>query len=73
MGRQPRWYRVTRDVSGDDPRNYSNRDVDEGEILFECVLATYGCVDTYKGVALTDSPAGGYPFFEFPRDAVEEV
>ena len=40
--------------------------------FYECNLNTYGCVDTVGGVALTERP-GEYPFFEFPRDAVEYV
>jgi hypothetical protein len=69
---QPRRVRVTRDVDIDEPHNYSHRDVWAGEIFYTCTLATYNCVDTYNGVALTEYP-NKYPFFEFPIDAVEYI
>jgi hypothetical protein len=63
--------RVVRDVDIDEPGNYSHRDVWAGEIFYTCVQATYGCIGA--GLALTERSDGGYPFFEFPRDAVEYV
>jgi hypothetical protein len=64
--------RVIRDVAADEKHNYLGRDVKEGEIFYRCYLATYGCVDSMNGVALTQVP-NEYPFFEFPLDAVEDA
>lgn len=47
-------------------------DIAEGELLYECRQATYGCV-AWTGVAATRDSDGGYPFFEVPRSAVRYV
>ncbi len=44
----------------------------EGSVFYLCLKPTYGAV-TDNGFALTCDPAGGYPFFEVPSDAVVEV
>jgi hypothetical protein len=64
--------RVTRDVDIDEDHNFAERDVWAGETFYICTLNTYGCVDSMSGVALTERP-NEYPFFEFPKDAVEYV
>ena len=64
--------RVIRDVPADEEHNYLGRDAKTGEIFYRCILPTYNCVDTHNGIALTEVQ-GEYPFFEFPRDAVEEA
>jgi hypothetical protein len=69
---RPRKVRVVRDVDIDEPHNFAERDVWAGEEFWECLLTTYGCVDTIGGIALTER-YNEYPFFEFPRDAVEYV
>lgn len=61
---------VTRDVGSEDPHNFAGRDVGEGETLYRYKGATYGCIDTLNGVALSESGPYETPFFEFPRDAV---
>ena len=66
-------YMVTRDVAIDAPHNFADRDVRAGEILYGATVVTHGCVDTTNGIAATWDSEGGYPFFEFPRDAVEAV
>ncbi len=65
-----RLVRVTRDVAIDEEHNYADRAVKEGEYLFTFIGATYGCVDDCGGIALSEVE-GKYPFFEFPRDAIE--
>jgi hypothetical protein len=69
---KPKKVRVTRDVDIDEPHNYSHRDVWAGEIFYTCMLPTYNCVDIIGGIALTERP-DQYPFFEFPKDAVEYI
>lgn len=64
--------RVTRDVTEGDLHNYLGRDVAEGETFYQFAGATYGCVNTQYGIALSEEP-GKNPFFEFPLDAVEEL
>jgi hypothetical protein len=61
---------VTRDVSKEDPHNYCGRDVVKGELFYTFISPTYGCVDSYNGIALSAEGVDIYPFFEFPRDAV---
>jgi hypothetical protein len=63
--------RVTRDVADNDRHNHLGRDVLAGEIFYVCDQPTYGVIDTHRGIALSEDE-GGYPFFEFPRDAVTE-
>lgn len=65
-------YVVTRNVSKDEEHNYAGRDVTKGEEFYRFFGATYGCVDTYNGVPLSEVD-GEYPFFEFPVDACEPV
>lgn len=61
---------VTRDVGVNEPHNFLHRPVAEGEVFYKCDLPTYGCINYDGGIALTEQP-GEYPFFEFPRDAIE--
>ena len=70
MTRQETVVRVTRDVGINDPHNYSGRDVKQGETFYVFRLHTYGCIDTYNGIALSEG-YDQYPFFEFPLDAIE--
>jgi hypothetical protein len=65
-------YRVTRDVAAWEDHNYAGRDVRKGELLYKFTGCTYGCIDTYSGVALCEVE-GEYPFFEFPWSAIELV
>jgi hypothetical protein len=52
--------------------NYLGRAVQAGEVFYTCSLPTYGCIDECGGIALGEKP-DEYPFFEFPRDAIEVV
>lgn len=65
--------RVTRDVPASDPHNFTGRDVLEGETFYVFIDHTYGCVDSSGGIALSESGPLDYPFFEFPRGAIEGV
>jgi hypothetical protein len=65
-------YRVIRDVRKGEHHNFLGRAAREGEVFFRFAGATYGCIDTYGGVALSEKD-GEYPFFEFPVDAVERL
>jgi hypothetical protein len=60
---------VTRPVRRDEEHNTSGEAWEEGDVLYEFHGATWGCVDTDGGVALSAFPGQG-PFFEFPADAV---
>jgi hypothetical protein len=62
--------RVVRDVAASEPHNYLHRDVKAGEVFYAFTRPVYGSVDFVNGVALSEAE-GEYPFFEFPRDAVE--
>lgn len=71
----PRWalgqpVTVTRDVAAGELHNYLGRDVQAGERFWTFTQMTYGSVDDRGGIALSERN-GEYPFFEFPRDAVE--
>jgi len=66
-------YRVTRNVGKDEKHNYAGRDVFKGETLFRFIGCSYGCVDTHNGVVASEKGTMEYPFFEFPRDAVELI
>jgi len=55
----------------DDPRNYANRDIHAGEILWEFMETTYGCIG-WNGIALSEEP-NIYPFFEYPEEFVEVI
>jgi len=61
---------VTRFVSMNEPHNHLGRNANAGEEFFTFHQPTYGCVDDRNGIALSVID-GDYPFFEFPRDAVE--
>lgn len=63
--------RVTRNVSKDDPGNYTGRDVAKGEILYAFSGHTYGCIES-PNWAVSEKP-GEHPFYEFPFDAIEEI
>lgn len=65
--------RVIRDVSKQETHNFSQRDVLEGETLFVFQSLTYGTIDWENGIALSERGCHSYPFFEFPRNAVEEL
>lgn len=62
---------VTRDVPNAERNNFLGRAASKGEIFYVFSGPTYGCVDFSSGLALTESPDGNNPFFEFPADAVE--
>lgn len=62
---------VTRDVAADEPNNFAHRDVAKGELFFQFWGPTWGCCDMVNGIPL--STDGDFPFFEFPRDAVEKA
>lgn len=69
-----RQYRLTADLPADAPGNFFPRDLKAGDLLYQC----YGAyavtnVDQEAGVCLTEDPDGGYPGYEVPRNAVEEV
>lgn len=71
----PRWALghpavVTRDVRADELHNHLGRDVKAGERFYTFTQYTFGSVDNQNGIALSERN-GEYPFFEFPRDAVE--
>lgn len=63
-------YRVTRTVAKDEPGNYADREVAEGEVFAEFGGCSYGSCDVDNGVVLENERGA---FFEFPRDAVEQV
>jgi len=65
-------YRVTRYVHHDEPGNWLLRDVEAGEVFFKYSGPTWGSVDLDNGIPLSEEPLA-FPFFEFPRDAVEEI
>jgi hypothetical protein len=62
--------RVTRDVARLTPGNHSGRDVRAGETFHVFRADTYEVVSR-AGIALSAASGHTYPFFEFPRDAVE--
>jgi hypothetical protein len=64
--------RVTRDVAASEPHNYLGRTAHTGEIFYTFHRPTYGAVDHWNGIALSEID-GEYPFFEFPSDAVTAV
>jgi hypothetical protein len=69
-----RRYRLTRDLPAAEPGNFFPRDLKAGGVLFECQGAYAVCnVDLSRGACVTEDPAGGYPGFEVPLSAVEEV
>lgn len=68
----PKRYRVTRDVGKDEKNNWHGADVAAGTLFYRFRGVAYGSCDEVNGVALTEDPDGGFPFFEFPRNAVQE-
>lgn len=74
-----RKYRVTKDVPAITFKqwggvgNYSGADISEGTVLYEYPHHDYGAINWRNGLALTYSPDGSRPFFEFPNNAVEEI
>jgi hypothetical protein len=65
-------YSVTRSLKKGARGNHANRTVYKGEVFFGFRGNTYGSVNTEEGIALSEYGELIYPFFEFPRDAVEE-
>ena len=63
--------KVLLDVPKDAPGNFSGRDVHAGEELWVFKGNTYGSCDTVKGIALSEHGPYAYPFFEFPREALD--
>jgi hypothetical protein len=63
-------YTITRYVTADERNNCAGRPLALGEVLYEFKGNTYGCCDLLGGVAVTEDPQGGNPFFEVPRAAV---
>jgi hypothetical protein len=52
--------------------SWLDRDYEIGEIVYECLFNTYGCISPY-GIAATESTEGDYPFFEIPYNALKEI
>jgi hypothetical protein len=74
MARRPRRYRLTRDLPRGAPGNFFPRDLKAGDLLYQCTAAyAASLADGDSGVMPTDSPDGGYPGYEVPLSAVEEV
>jgi len=63
--------KVLLDVPAESPGNYLGRDVHAGEEFYVFRGVTYGCIDTSVGIALSEKGVRIYPFFEFPREAVD--
>jgi hypothetical protein len=63
--------KVTMDVPVDAPHNYAGRDVHAGEELYVFTEDTFGCIDTSVGIAMSENGEKEYPFFEFPREALD--
>jgi hypothetical protein len=61
-------YRLTRDLPADAPGNQFPRDLMAGELLYRCTAPYAASLNGNDGVMLT-----GYPGFEVPLSAVEEV
>lgn len=62
---------ITHFVAEDDPGNHIYRDVHPGEKFYIFRGATYGCVDSSKGIALSEKGAYQTPFFQFPLGTFE--
>lgn len=60
---------VTRDVTPDEVE-WLQRTYKKGDEIWEFTGATYGCIDSSKGMACSDVEGAG-PFFEFPLDALD--
>lgn len=63
---------VTRDVDAQEIDNFLNENVPKHSVLYTYDGPTYGCIDTFAGVAIS-TKAGRGPFFQFPKDAVTEA
>jgi hypothetical protein len=63
-------FRVTRNVADGEEHNWAGRSVFRGEHFTEFEGCSYGSCDEVNGVVLTGPDD---TFFEFPRDAVEEI
>lgn len=61
---------VTRDVTPDEC-DWLDETVTAGTKVKRFTKYTYGCINNYSGVAV--SYTDDYPFFELPRDSVQEV
>jgi hypothetical protein len=69
-----RRYRLTRDLPAGEAGSFFPRDLKAGAVLFECQGAyAVTNVDFSRGACVTEDPDGGYPGFEVPLSAVEEV
>lgn len=62
---------VRRDVGYEEKHNFLGRDAVEGEVFHVYQGNTYGCINYRGGIALSEYGQFEYPFFEFPRDAVD--
>lgn len=65
----PQEYILIRDVTRKECP-WLERNFIKGEIVYECLKHTYGCV-TDKGIACTESSSGDYPFFELPKNSIK--
>jgi hypothetical protein len=63
--------RLVRDVTQNECP-WLDMDRRTGTVVYRCTKATYGAI-SWTGIACTDDPHGGYPFFELPANAVEAV
>jgi hypothetical protein len=63
--------RVTRDVYPEECP-WLTAPITKGALLWYCQKYDYGCV-TPNGVAVTTQEDRGYPFFEMPRDSLEDI
>lgn len=63
--------RVIRDVTVDECP-WLEGTIVKGALLWHCDKPTYGCVSP-SGIAVTAAEDRGYPFFELPQDAVEDI
>ncbi len=64
-------YVLTRDLTTSERVYAGTEDLHEGDIVYRCVEPTYGCIGPF-GIAATNDPEGGYPFFELPLDALRQ-
>jgi hypothetical protein len=71
--RSPEQYRLTRDLPAAARGNCFPRDLKAGDLLYRCTAPYAASLADDDGVMLTDSPDGGYPGYEVPLSAVEEI